>query len=292
MDKSDSQEKIEDEIINQDIGELTVSISDSELMIILKTNEYDAAYTADEARELAKGLLSTYHQRGLGKNIVPTAYYIYDLADVVDNRASVEDVEQKWAHNGVVGDVQQYTIATDSSDDPILSFDSKVDAMRFCEDWNTNLFWTINYHLESNSEPVSIWDLSETEGKMVANHLEQEIKRLVSSDDVPEWDITVEYQPEVPSKDGAERIFTVEIQNANHQRQRYQYQIYYTNAGGGINTLTQQSVSRDRRVRIDRQRGRVLEAMSKIPQQLGLHYGPPDADLEFQNLGDVLSSGE
>lgn len=289
MDESEGQKAIRDKIIDENPDDLTVSVSESEFTIILEAGGYEAAYTAEEARELVRSLLSAHHQRGWGQNIVPTADYICDLADVVDNKLSVEEVERKWDHDGEVGGDQEFKIIADTGGVPIMSFDSKLKAMQFCEGWNTRPGWVIEYHLEKNGEREAIWNLTESEGELVAERLEEEITRLICSENSTDWEICVRYQPEVPTKDGEERIFRVGIRNPDHQKERYRYGIYYSMDGKGINTLTQQSVTRKRRVRIDRQRGRLLEAMSTVPKRLGLHFGPPDADLEWLNLGPVLS---
>lgn len=288
MDESDSQKLIKDSVIDQEPEDLAASLSDTQLTVIIKAGGHEAAYTAEEARKLANGILSAYHQRGWGENIVPTADYIYDLADVVDDKMGIEDVKKKWDHDGEFGGGQQVIIVTNTSTDEIMSFNSKLEAMRFCEEWNSRTAWIIEYHLENDGERVAIWNLTKQEGKLVAERIEEEIMRLIYSENEPDWNISVKYQSQEPSKNGAERIFRVSVRKPNDQKDRYRYQIYYAPDGKGINTLTQQSVTYKRRVRIDRQRGRILEAMSKVPNQLGLYFGAPDADLEWLNLGPVL----
>jgi len=288
MDNSVSQKKIRDLIFNQSVDEITVSISDSELNVVIEADGHDAAYTADEARDLATNILSVHHQQGWGQNIELTADYICDFADVADNNLSSEEVKQKWNHDGEVGSGLQYTIA-DELGKPIMSFESKMEAMRFCAGWNQRPSWTIEYRLETNGERVAVWNLTESEGAVLADHLEAEISRLICSEDFPDWDIVVEYQSEVPTENGSERICTVGVRNADNHNVRHRYQMYYSEHGGGVNVLTQHSGDYGRRVRIDRQRGRILEAMSTIPKRFGLYFGPPEADLELMDLGDELS---
>ena len=292
MELSEFQKRVWDQVIDEEADELSVELSDSELNIFLEAGGHSTPFTANEGRKLAKGILQVYHQRGWGRNIVPTADYIFDLANVADDKISAEDIEQKWNHDGEIGGGQQYTIVADTGNEPIMSFNSKIEAMEFCEDWNSRSSWVIEYHLEKDGERVAIWDLTESEGEIVAERLEEEITRLISSENVPDWDISVIFQPEVPWKEGTERIFRVGIRRSNTGKGRYRYQIYYSlddNEGGGINTITQQSMTEKRRVRIDRQRGRILEAMSKVPKRLGIYIGPADANLEWLNLGSGLT---
>lgn len=289
MDKSESQKIVHNKVIDQNPADITVSVSDTRLTVIIKAGGHEAAYTAEEARELARALLSAHYQRGWGNNIVPTADYICDLANVVDDKIQVEDVEQKWDHDGEFGGSREVTVVADASDIAVMSFNSKIEAMRFCADWNSRPSWITEYYLVGDGEKEAIWNLTESEGELVAKHLEEEITQSIRSENVPDWEISVEYQPEVPTEEGAERIFSAGVRNQDQRKERYRYQIYYSATGEGINTLTQQPVTNKRRVRIDRQRGRILEAMSKVPKRFGLYFGPPDADLEWLNLGPVLS---
>ena len=288
MEQSESQKQIWELIFDDAIDELSVGLSDSELNVIVQADEYEAAYTAAEARDLATGMLSVHHQRGWGDNIPLTADYLCDLADVADNELTVEAVEQKWEHDGEPGTGLEYTITTEVGD-PVMSFDSITEAMRFCEDWNQRPGWTITYRLESDGDEVPIWGLSDTEGELVAARLEAEIARLISSADDLDWDVAVEYWSNVPAADGNERICAVEIRNNDNKKERYKYQLYYAEHGGGINASTTQPERYRQRIRIDRQRGRLLEAMSTVPKQLGLYFGPPDADLELMQFNFPLN---
>lgn len=95
MNKSDHQKELENRIIDENPDDFDVELSNNNFTIIIETDDIDAAYTAEEARHLVQGMLSTYHQRSWGENVVPTADYICDLADVVDNNISIEEIEKK-----------------------------------------------------------------------------------------------------------------------------------------------------------------------------------------------------
>lgn len=93
--ESDAQDAVSTPIIDGDVDELSVAITDDELAVIVDIGDKDAAYTADEARELAKSLKCVSDQRWEGDNDV-VVEYIRDLADVVDNDATVKEVREKW----------------------------------------------------------------------------------------------------------------------------------------------------------------------------------------------------
>ncbi|MDB2287028.1 hypothetical protein R3751_16230 [Halorubrum distributum] len=95
MYESDLQSSVSSNIIDGDVSSLNLSITDSELAVIVDIGEIDAAYTADEARELARDLKSISDQRW-DVNNDDIVEYLRDLADVVDNEKSVSEVEEKW----------------------------------------------------------------------------------------------------------------------------------------------------------------------------------------------------
>ena len=95
MYESDLQDGVSSSIIDGEVSSLNLSITDNEFAVIVDIGETDAAYTADEARELARSLKSISDQRWDVEND-DIVEYLRDLADVVDNEKSVDEVEEKW----------------------------------------------------------------------------------------------------------------------------------------------------------------------------------------------------
>jgi len=56
----------------------------------------------------------------------------------------------------------------------------------------------------------------------------------------------------------------------------------------GLITMTKAPVNVNRRVRIDRHRGRVLEAMSYVPLLAGIYTGDPTLELNCLILDEVI----
>jgi hypothetical protein len=95
MMETDNQEAVTREIINGNSTELQVGLTDSELAIIVQIGDADAAYTAEEARQLANTIQNQAEQRWKEDHNSLTEY-IRDLAQIVDNEATVEEVFDKW----------------------------------------------------------------------------------------------------------------------------------------------------------------------------------------------------
>ena len=71
----------------------------------------------------------------------------------------------------------------------------------------------------------------------------------------------------------------------------YGYQMFYSakTDTGGVTTLTKESVDFEHRVRIDRHRGRILEAMSEVPRLVDYYIGEPSEELQFITLEEVMN---
>lgn len=93
MYETDIQSNVSEQIIDGDIKTLKLAITDNERAVIVNIGHADAAYTADEARELAQSIQCISDQRWNTDNggIIE---YLRDLADVVDNKKTVKEVEQ------------------------------------------------------------------------------------------------------------------------------------------------------------------------------------------------------
>lgn len=99
MDESEFQERVSDAVINRKTDKITLGITDNGFAVIIRVDEGNAAYTADEARELAQAIEDVADERW-GQNADDIVEYIRDLADIADRHTSAEDVEEKWDEKG------------------------------------------------------------------------------------------------------------------------------------------------------------------------------------------------
>lgn len=96
MYESEIQSSVSEKIIDGEVGEVDIAITDNELCVVVNIGDEDAAYTADEARELAQSLKCVSDQRWEGNND-DVVEYLRDLADLVDGDKSEREVTEKWA---------------------------------------------------------------------------------------------------------------------------------------------------------------------------------------------------
>lgn len=93
MYETDIQTVMTDKILNQEVDNLTVCVTENDNAIVIqcKEEQVDAAYTADEARELANAL-----EQEAEKNwdIVPhpILFYIRDVADFIDGKIEEHEI--------------------------------------------------------------------------------------------------------------------------------------------------------------------------------------------------------
>lgn len=136
-----------------------------------------------------------------------------------------------------------------------------------------------------------IWELSKSEGQGIVNIFESKLDEIVCTKDAPNWDIDVRYTPEIPGPEGT-TTFHVDIEHPKDGDEVYTHQIYYVADENldtpGLATMTKVPVDVNRRVRIDWQRGRVLEAMSHVPRLAGIYAGDPTVELNCIILEEVL----
>jgi len=96
--ETEFQRAVQDALRDQQTGEVTVGVTDNERAVVMKINEIDAAFTADEARNVADEI----RNRAIGTNwpSIPTDFrdYVHDVADVVDGKKSVEEIESDWGN--------------------------------------------------------------------------------------------------------------------------------------------------------------------------------------------------
>lgn len=95
MYESEFQEKVSRALIEKKTGGVDLSLTDNGLAVVVEVEGGNAAYTADEARELARDLKSTADQRW-DDDADDIVSYLRDLADVVDGEMTDEEVAEKW----------------------------------------------------------------------------------------------------------------------------------------------------------------------------------------------------
>lgn len=143
---------------------------------------------------------------------------------------------------------------------------------------------------ETNSENA-IWELSKFEGQGLENLFETKMNEVLCTEDAPDWNIAVRHTPEIPGPEGT-TTFHVDVEHPTDEDEVYTHQMYYVADNGsdtpGLATMTKAPVDESRRVRIDRQRGRVLEAMTHVPQLAGVYAGEPTEEVTCIILNEVL----
>lgn len=136
-----------------------------------------------------------------------------------------------------------------------------------------------------------IWELSEFEGQSITSIFETKIEEMICTDDEPDWNIKVRHTPEIPGPEGT-TTFHVDVEHPEDEVEVYTHQMYYVADENtdtpGLATMTKAPVDESRRVRIDKQRGRVLEAMSHVPQLAGVYAGSPTEEVTCIILDEVL----
>lgn len=137
----------------------------------------------------------------------------------------------------------------------------------------------------------AVWELSESEGRGLERIFESKMEEIICTGDAPERNITVRYTLEIPGIDGI-TTFHANFEHPTDEDEIYRHQMYYvaddTSETSGLHTMTKAPVDESCRVRIDRQRGRVLEAMTHVPQLAGVYAGDPTEDVSCIILNEVL----
>jgi hypothetical protein len=143
----------------------------------------------------------------------------------------------------------------------------------------------------NDDSPTPIWEITESKGESVANAFRILLVQRLCTEDAPEWNITVRHTPEIPGSDGT-TTFNADIEHPSEENEVYTHEMYYVadeySDTPGVATMTKAPVDADRRIRIDRQRGCVLELMSHVPQLLNVYGGDPTQKMNFVILEGVL----
>jgi hypothetical protein len=96
MYESESQKRVSHPIIAGEADRIHLGVTDNFRAVTVQIdNGEEAAYTAEEARELADSLKTVSDERWEGDND-DTVEYLRDLAAVVDREKDPADVAEKW----------------------------------------------------------------------------------------------------------------------------------------------------------------------------------------------------
>jgi hypothetical protein len=93
--ESDAQKRISKAIVGQDSSRLSVGLTENHRAVVVEVNDQDAAYTADEARELAQSLEVTSDQRW-EESADEAVEYIRQMADVVERPEDADEIDDVW----------------------------------------------------------------------------------------------------------------------------------------------------------------------------------------------------
>lgn len=95
MYESDIQSAVSNAIMDGEVDRLGLGVTENENCVVVNIGNRDAAYTADEARHLADSI-DQLAGREWESNPDDVVNYIRDLADVVDNDRTIEEIEERW----------------------------------------------------------------------------------------------------------------------------------------------------------------------------------------------------
>lgn len=97
-DKTEFQSIVSDEIMENQGQTVTAKLTDNHKAIIIEIGDsvHDAAYTAQEARDLAHDVQQRSEIKW-DKDTGELIMYLWDLADVVDGRLDPDEVREKWS---------------------------------------------------------------------------------------------------------------------------------------------------------------------------------------------------
>lgn len=134
-----------------------------------------------------------------------------------------------------------------------------------------------------------IWELDESALKDLESVYEAKLTEELDTDEREGLDLVVTYESDISDDDDI-LIFGVDVISEEEGLKDHYYQMYYARGrDNGVSTVTRGDVGPEERVAIDRQRGRVLEAMSEVPLLTGLDIGDPGENLNMLTLEGDLS---
>lgn len=98
MDKNEFQQHVTETIVDRDTDSVNIGITENKRAIVIAVDDEDAAYTADEARDLADEIDRA--AADWPKDPSDVTDYIRDMADVVDGLREAGEVQGEWENRG------------------------------------------------------------------------------------------------------------------------------------------------------------------------------------------------
>jgi hypothetical protein len=93
MKETERQQYVTKSILNQETGQIKATTTESGFTVIITAGGEEAAYEADQARELADAI---EEEDGFEEDPTPLANYIRELADVVENSITKQELQDEW----------------------------------------------------------------------------------------------------------------------------------------------------------------------------------------------------
>jgi hypothetical protein len=193
--------------------------------------------------------------------------------DGIDEKFDVEDTE---ITEEMIVQLEEFVLSEDSNREEIQKLAEILD-------------------IDPKDDPTAIWEISKFQGQRIVSMFESKLDELICTEDVPDWDIHVRHTPEIPGPEGT-TTFHIDVEHPTDPTEIYEHQIYYVaddySDTPGLTSMARSTVDSSRRIRIDRQRGRVLEAMSHVPHLAGVYAGDPTESVDsiiLEGMSDYLS---
>lgn len=98
MAENDFQLAMNEQLRNGHVDHVQVRFTENQRAVVLQLGDRDAAYTADELREVADGILSYAYQEGWDETPDDLAECLEACADVVDGVRDPDAVREEWSH--------------------------------------------------------------------------------------------------------------------------------------------------------------------------------------------------
>lgn len=183
------------------------------------------------------------------------------------------DVEGAELTDDIIAELENFVWGENSDRDEIQEFADILD-------------------IEIDNPRTPIWEISESAAQSLTSVYETALAEYLCTEDAPELDVSVTFESELSRGDFL--IFGVDVVPKSEEYKAHYYQISYRKEGeNAVTTVTRDAVDLQERVRIDRQRGRILQAMSEVPHLVDYSIGNPGENLSLVTVeGDLEKNYE